>query len=161
RSGSVARYTLGAFSAALRRSAITLTLPGITSSVGSKMFSAVTTTGFGGFFSSTTFSPSFAFALVLRFFFFFFPFSVPGKRIPNVFLGRSRTWPREALTVYSRPKYLLIVFAFAGDSTITSERAMCLCNSVIFRRKGRPQGSVSFSLPYEDAEIAHPGAFYA
>jgi hypothetical protein len=26
--------------------------------------------------------------------------------------------------VYSRPKYLLIVFAFAGDSTITSERAM-------------------------------------
>lgn len=29
----------------------------------------------------------------------------------------------DALTIYFFPKYLLIVFAFAGDSTITSESA--------------------------------------
>src|SRR4051812_35223496 len=34
--------------------------------------------------------------------------------------GRSRMWPMLASTVKPRPKYLLIVFAFAGDSTITS-----------------------------------------
>src|SRR5437899_9277613 len=38
---------------------------------------------------------------------------------PSVFLGRSRTWPMEAFTWKSRPRYLLIVLAFAGDSTIT------------------------------------------
>ena len=32
--------------------------------------------------------------------------------------GRSLTWPMEARTVKSAPKYLEIVFAFAGDSTI-------------------------------------------
>ena len=34
--------------------------------------------------------------------------------------GRSRTCPYEARTVYSDPKYLLIVFALAGDSTTTT-----------------------------------------
>src|SRR3954462_10072015 len=33
--------------------------------------------------------------------------------------GRSRTWPKEARTSYEAPKYLLIVLAFAGDSTMT------------------------------------------
>src|SRR5258707_10291629 len=33
--------------------------------------------------------------------------------------GRSRTWPNEARTSYEEPKYLLIVLAFAGDSTMT------------------------------------------
>src|SRR4029450_627341 len=35
------------------------------------------------------------------------------------FLGRSRTWPMDAFTWKSRPRYLLIVFALAGDSTMT------------------------------------------
>jgi hypothetical protein len=30
-------------------------------------------------------------------------------------------WPTEASTVKSFPRYLLIVFALAGDSTITSD----------------------------------------
>jgi hypothetical protein len=30
-------------------------------------------------------------------------------------------WPTDASTVKSFPRYLLIVFAFAGDSTITSD----------------------------------------
>src|ERR1022692_4449522 len=35
------------------------------------------------------------------------------------FLGRSLIWPSDALTTYSLPRYLLMVFALAGDSTIT------------------------------------------
>src|SRR5574341_1335123 len=35
--------------------------------------------------------------------------------------GRSRTWPMEAFTRKSLPRYLLIVFALAGDSTITRD----------------------------------------
>src|SRR5262245_56472516 len=38
---------------------------------------------------------------------------------PRLFLGRSRTCPIEARTSKSRPRYLLIVFALAGDSTMT------------------------------------------
>jgi hypothetical protein len=34
-------------------------------------------------------------------------------------------WPMEASTWYSLPKYLLIVFAFAGDSTITNDLLIC------------------------------------
>src|SRR6201994_3532771 len=33
--------------------------------------------------------------------------------------GRSRTWPKEARTSYEVPRYLLIVLALAGDSTMT------------------------------------------
>ncbi len=52
--------------------------------------------------------------------------------------GRSRTWPTDARTVYPAPKYFSIVFAFAGDSTITSvvlmtsidTREMILCQIV-------------------------------
>src|SRR5439155_23456293 len=40
---------------------------------------------------------------------------------PSLLLGRSFTWPSEAFTTYSAPRYLLIVFAFAGDSTITND----------------------------------------
>ena len=36
-------------------------------------------------------------------------------------VGKSRTWPIDDLTMKSFPKYLLIVFALAGDSTITSD----------------------------------------
>src|SRR6266478_4986675 len=38
--------------------------------------------------------------------------------------GRSRIWPDEDFTMKSLPRYLLIVFALAGDSTMTSERVM-------------------------------------
>src|SRR5258706_15280040 len=35
--------------------------------------------------------------------------------------GRSRTWPKLDLTMNSLPRYLLMVFALAGDSTMTSD----------------------------------------
>ena len=40
--------------------------------------------------------------------------------IPILDLGKSIMCPIEAVTLYSEPKYLFIVLAFAGDSTITS-----------------------------------------
>src|SRR6266496_5222478 len=42
--------------------------------------------------------------------------STPSSRV-----GRSRTCPTVALTSYPAPRYLPMVFAFVGDSTITSE----------------------------------------
>ena len=39
--------------------------------------------------------------------------------MPNWLLGRSRKCPIEARTIYFFPKYFSMVFAFAGDSTIT------------------------------------------
>src|SRR3954463_174816 len=41
--------------------------------------------------------------------------------MPSFFSGRSMIWPTVARTRYARPRYFPIVFAFAGDSTITSE----------------------------------------
>jgi hypothetical protein len=41
------------------------------------------------------------------------------RSTPMPLLGRSRTWPIEAFTTKPSPRYLLIVFALAGDSTIT------------------------------------------
>src|SRR5437773_6196509 len=96
-----------------------LPLPEMICSVGSKIFSSSKV--ILGVFAST-------FALFFEPFFFFALFlpegSSPGRRIPMVLVGRSITWPMDALTVYFRPKYLLIVFAFAGDSTMTNEQAM-------------------------------------
>ena len=41
--------------------------------------------------------------------------------LPLPLVGRSRMCPTLDLTMYSLPKYLLIVFALAGDSTITKD----------------------------------------
>src|ERR1700732_320189 len=38
---------------------------------------------------------------------------------PRLLLGRSFTWPKEASTVNPLPRYFWIVFALAGDSTMT------------------------------------------
>src|SRR5690348_18055711 len=40
------------------------------------------------------------------------------------FLGRSLMCPSDALTTYCLPRYLLMVFALAGDSTITRALAI-------------------------------------
>ncbi len=45
---------------------------------------------------------------------------------PSVFFGRSFTWPSDASTSYSLPRYLLMVLAFAGDSTMTNDFANCV-----------------------------------
>src|SRR5271170_2106009 len=45
----------------------------------------------------------------------------PAMSTPIVFLGRSLIWPIEASTSKSLPRYLLIVLALAGDSTITRD----------------------------------------
>src|SRR5579864_7509847 len=42
---------------------------------------------------------------------------------PSVLLGRSFTWPSEASTVKPFPRYFWMVFAFAGDSTMTKPLA--------------------------------------
>src|SRR5439155_9542900 len=39
---------------------------------------------------------------------------------PILLLGRSITWPTDAFTTYPEPRYFLMVFAWAGDSTTTS-----------------------------------------
>ncbi|AGP38522.1 hypothetical protein SCE1572_31040 [Sorangium cellulosum So0157-2] len=39
-------------------------------------------------------------------------------------MGRSLTCPFEANTSYPLPRYFLMVFAFAGDSTMTSVLAI-------------------------------------
>src|SRR5260370_19518431 len=117
RSGSPAKYTAVAVLADFLKSLITLPLPEIICSVGSKILASSRVTGF-----LLTFSGAALLFLPLPFFFFFG--SSSGKRIPIVFLGRSITCPMDAFTVKSRPHYLLIFFALAGDSTITNQRAI-------------------------------------
>src|SRR2546425_11280157 len=39
---------------------------------------------------------------------------------PILLFGRSITWPTDAFTTYPGPRYFLMVFALAGDSTTTS-----------------------------------------
>src|SRR5512140_1679694 len=39
---------------------------------------------------------------------------------PSLRVGRSRMWPTVAFTEYFDPRYLPIVFALVGDSTMTS-----------------------------------------
>src|SRR5881394_1942051 len=46
------------------------------------------------------------------------PFSTS---MPSFFSGRSMMCPTVALTRYPRPRYLPMVFALAGDSTMTSD----------------------------------------
>src|SRR5579883_1995360 len=51
------------------------------------------------------------------------------------FLGRSLMWPSEALTRYCRPRYLPMVFAFAGDSTMTRFLAMMLLDPYLLNNR--------------------------
>ena len=48
-------------------------------------------------------------------------------------LGKSRICPTLDLTIYSDPKYLDIVLAFAGDSTITRDLAIIKINSFFYK----------------------------
>src|ERR1051326_2347641 len=60
---------------------------------------------------------------------YFIEKSASGSTAPS--LGtRSRTWPYEAMTSKSLPRYFLIVFALAGDSTMTRFITLELWNSV-------------------------------
>ena len=49
---------------------------------------------------------------------------------PSWLFGRSLTWPLEATTLYLLPRNFPIVFALAGDSTITSISDIFLLTSV-------------------------------
>src|SRR5437867_395801 len=71
-------------------------------------------------------------------------FSLPGitsyvgskllsKSMPMPFLGRSLMWPTEASTLYWAPRYLLIVFAFEGDSTTTNAFDIMKLNQLMKR----------------------------
>src|SRR3954464_5529788 len=61
--------------------------------------------------------------------------SSSGRTEPS-FGGRSRIWPTEAITVKSLPRYLLIVFALAGDSTIT-----IFCDTLFLLQTTAPKGA--------------------
>src|SRR3990172_7809683 len=67
--------------------------------------------------------------------------------------GRSRTWPMEAFTRKSLPRYLLIVFALAGDSTITSDfsRAAIGPLSLIYVHRAGQRGPVRPPRPRRSA----------
>jgi len=60
----------------------------------------------------------------------------------------------DAFTVKFFPKYLLMVFAFAGDSTITSDLAMLLFTPLPSPRRGPGKQCVSFSLPLAIVSLA-------
>src|SRR5882724_6858756 len=45
----------------------------------------------------------------------------PSRSTPSLLLGRSLMCPSEASTSKSFPRYLLMVFALAGDSTMTND----------------------------------------
>src|SRR5690554_4614718 len=47
-----------------------------------------------------------------------------GSREAEPLVGRSRMWPMLDFTTYWLPRYLLIVLALAGDSTMTSDLPM-------------------------------------
>src|SRR5690606_38180396 len=53
-------------------------------------------------------------------------------------VGRSRIWPMLDFTTYWLPKYLLMVLALAGDSTMTSDLPMDwrIPESAKYRRQG-------------------------
>src|SRR3546814_693410 len=53
-----------------------------------------------------------------------FPYTTLFRSTAPSFGTRSRTWPYEARTVKSLPRYLLIVLALAGDSTMRRFLAM-------------------------------------
>ena len=65
--------------------------------------------------------------------------------VPPPLTGRSRMWPTLDFTTKSLPRYLLIVLAFAGDSTMTSD----LLIGSIYPILANIPASVFFSqLPY-------------
>ena len=47
-------------------------------------------------------------------------------------VGKSRIWPTLDLTMKSLPRYLLIVLAFAGDSTMTKDLPILSLNCALF-----------------------------
>ena len=87
---------------------------------------------------------------------------------PSLFLGRSRICPIEATTRKPEPRYLLIVRALAGDSTMTNDFAILPLDSPLpyhhsqdrlkrppSRRVMRPSSSSS-STCVESAERSSP-----
>src|SRR5579863_6105386 len=70
---------------------------------------------------------------------------------PRVLLGRSFTWPSDASTVKPLPRYFWMVFALAGDSTITkplvnvsSVDYYAFCETSTNQKKSTSYGSESF-----------------
>src|ERR1700751_1635491 len=68
------------------------------------------------------------------------PFS---SSTPILFLGRSFTWPMDASTTKSLPRYFPMDFALAGDSTITSD---LLIASLHFRLLSIPAADLPVRL---------------
>src|SRR6266576_4639852 len=66
-----------------------------------------------------SFANSFTYFSALSIISYFMAKSLSGSTEP-FFTGRSLTWPKDAATLNSLLKYLPIVFAFAGDSTINN-----------------------------------------
>src|SRR5437588_11420623 len=69
----------------------------------------------------------------------------PSISTPSLLLGRSLMWPQEASTSKPFPKYLLMVFAFVGDSTMTNDFDNFLTLNVLIFDFGRQRASWSFA----------------
>src|SRR5690349_15855234 len=73
---------------------------------------------------------------------------------PSLFLGRSRTCPIDAITLKSRPRYFLIVFAFVGDSAMTSVLAIPAANArTVKPDKSAPRHAGDPSRHFEHAQV--------
>src|SRR5258708_22727474 len=56
----------------------------------------------------------------------------PSMSTPSLLLGRSLMWPSEASTSKSLPRYLLMLRALAGDSTMTRDLVNVLFSGLVF-----------------------------
>src|SRR5271169_1996934 len=77
---------------------------------------------------------------------------------PRLLLGRSFTWPKEASTVNPLPRYFWIVFALAGDSTMTRPLDNVSSDDSLFDSKltrlGKFRETVSHELRASSCEQA-------
>ena len=126
-SKSVARYILSALAASFWSSVTTFSLPGRTSYcafqplLGSMPMRLMRLPSSRFFLKASFFLSDMPLVSCARVGAFFLPLVFP----PPPF-GRSRTCPTLDLTMKSLPRYLLMVFALAGDSTMTSDLPILL-----------------------------------
>src|ERR1043165_7271055 len=100
---------------------------------------------------------------------FYFPSSTSyvGSNVssstPISLFGRSRTCPTDALTRKSFPMNLLIVFAFAGDSTMTRFLAIAERQKVrgLWRNSSRAREGGTIPLAFRTGRNPTDGGLYA
>jgi hypothetical protein len=64
-------------------------------------------------------------------------------------------WPTHASTVKSFPRYLLIVFALAGDSTITSDLLIAFLNPMTNSKQREKALPMGLTVPPERCRVIY------